>query len=113
MSGGNGRRIVRLFRPYRLRLSWLLTMILFSAALGVVPPFLLRDLLNNVLSKGAALDTHRLALLVAGMVAIPVITQAIGVAQTWQSNLVGQQVTGDRVCQYPPCRPDLVVVPPA
>ena len=95
MSGGNGRRIFRLFRPYRLRLSWLLTMILFSAALGVVPPFLLRDLLNNVLSKGAALDTHRLALLVAGMVAIPVITQAIGVAQTWQSNLVGQQVMHD------------------
>ena len=94
-SGGNGRRIVRLFRPYRLRLSWLLSMILFSAALGVVPPFLLRDLLNNVLNRGAALDTHRLALLVAGMVAIPVVTQAIGVAQTWQSNLVGQRVMHD------------------
>ena len=95
MSGGNGGRIVRLFRPYRLRLSWLLTMILFSAALGVVPPFLLRDLLNNVLPKGQNLDTHLLALLVAGMVAIPIVTQAIGVAQTWQSNLVGQQVMHD------------------
>ncbi len=95
MSGGNGRRIIRLFRPYRLRLSWLLTMILFSAALGVVPPFLLRDLLNNVLTRGPSLDTDRLALLVAGMVAIPIITQAIGVAQTWQSNLVGQQVMHD------------------
>jgi ATP-binding cassette, subfamily B, bacterial len=91
----NGRRIVRLFRPYRLRLSWLLTMILFSAALGVVPPFLLRDLLNNVLNQGTNLNTHKLALLVAGMVAIPVITQAIGVAQTWQSNLVGQKVMHD------------------
>jgi ATP-binding cassette subfamily B protein len=95
VSGGNGRRIIRLFRPYRLRLSWLLTMILFSAALGVVPPFLLRDLLNNVLPKGGNLDTHLLALLVAGMVAIPIVTQAIGVAQTWQSNLVGQQVMHD------------------
>jgi ATP-binding cassette subfamily B protein len=95
VSGGNGRRIVRLFRPYRLRLSWLLTMILFSAALGVVPPFLLRDLLNNVLPKGQNLDTHLLAVLVAGMVAIPIVTQAIGVAQTWQSNLVGQQVMHD------------------
>ncbi len=92
---GNGRRIVRLFRPYRLRLSWLLTMILFSAALGVVPPFLLQDLLNNVLPKGSQLDVHLLVLLVAGMVAIPVVTQAIGVAQTWQSNLVGQQVMHD------------------
>jgi len=83
VSGGNGGRIVRLFRPYRLRLSWLLTMILFSAALGVVPPFLLRDLLNNVLPQGQNLDTHQLAILVACMVAIPIITQAIGVAQTW------------------------------
>jgi ATP-binding cassette, subfamily B, bacterial len=91
----NGRRIVRLFRPYRLRLSWLLTMILFSAALGVVPPFLLRDLLNNVLNRGPHLDTTLLAYLVAGMVAIPVVTQAIGVAQTWQSNLVGQKVMHD------------------
>ena len=95
MRGGNGRRIVRLFRPYRLRLSWLLTMILFSAALGVVPPFLLRDLLNNVLPKGQHLDTQLLAILIAGMVAIPIVTQAIGVAQTWQSNLVGQQVMHD------------------
>jgi ATP-binding cassette, subfamily B, bacterial len=95
VNGGNGRRIIRLFRPYRLRLSWLLTMILFSAALGVVPPFLLRDLLNNVLTRGPALDTDRLAILVAGMVAIPIVTQAIGVAQTWQSNLVGQQVMHD------------------
>jgi ATP-binding cassette subfamily B protein len=70
-------------------------MILFSAALGVVPPFLLRDLLNNVLPQGAALDTRTLWLLVGGMVAIPIITQAIGVAQTWQSNLVGQQVMHD------------------
>ncbi len=95
MRDGNTGRIFRLFRPYRLRLSWLLTMILFSAALGVVPPFLLRDLLNNVLPMGQALDTQTLALLVAGMVAIPIVTQAIGVAQTWQSNLVGQQVMHD------------------
>src|SRR4029078_6596667 len=94
-AGRNARRSVRLFRPYRLRLSCLLTMILFSAALGVVPPFLLRDLLNNVLPQGQNLDTHQLAILVAGMVAIPIITQAIGVAQTWQSNLIGQQVMHD------------------
>ncbi|HEY2788059.1 MAG TPA: ABC transporter ATP-binding protein, partial [Gaiellales bacterium] len=57
--------------------------------------FLLRDLLNNVLSQGQSLDTGRLAILVGGMVVIPIITQAIGVAQTWQSNLVGQQVMHD------------------
>ena len=82
--------------PYRLRLSWLLHDDPVPAALGVVPPFLLRDLLNNVLSRGPALDTAPAGdLLVAGMVAIPIITRRIGVAQTWQSNLVGQQVMHD------------------
>ena len=90
-----GRRIIRLFRPYRLRLSGLLGMILISAALGVVPAFLLRDLLNNVLTQGSNIDTRQLNILVAGMVAIPIVTGAIGVAQTWQSNLVGQQVMHD------------------
>jgi ATP-binding cassette, subfamily B, bacterial len=89
------RRIVRLFRPYRLRLTGLLLMILVSAALGVIPAFLLRDLLNNVLTRGQHIDTGRLDLLVAGMVAIPIVTGAIGVAQTWQSNLIGQQVMHD------------------
>jgi ATP-binding cassette, subfamily B, bacterial len=94
-SESQTRRIVRLFRPYRLRLTGLLGMILVSAALGVVPAFLLRDLLNNVLTAGSNIDTRRLNLLVAGMVAIPIVTGAIGVAQTWQSNLIGQQVMHD------------------
>jgi ATP-binding cassette, subfamily B, bacterial len=89
------RRILRLFRPYRRRLSGLLLMILVSAALGVIPAFLLRDLLNNVLTQGHHINTRRLDLLVAGMVAIPIVTGAIGVAQTWQSNLIGQQVMHD------------------
>ena len=38
----NFRRIVSLFTPYRPRLSGLLALIVFSAALGVVPAFLLR-----------------------------------------------------------------------
>ena len=38
----NLRRIAGLFRPYRVRLSVVLGLILISAALGVVPAFLLR-----------------------------------------------------------------------
>ena len=48
-----------------------------------------------MLSQGDQLDTTRLTLLVAGMVVIPIVTGAIGVAQTWQSNLIGQQVMHD------------------
>jgi len=89
------RRIMALFRPYRTRLAGVLAMIAVSAGISLISPFLLRDLLDNVLSKGAHLDTTRLAVLVGGMVAIPIITGAIGVAQTWQSNLIGQQVMHD------------------
>jgi ATP-binding cassette subfamily B protein len=89
------RRILRLFRPYRMRLSGLLGMIVISAGISMISPFLLRDLLDNVLSQGSHLNTRTLTLLVAGMVAIPIVTGVIGVAQTWQSNLIGQQVMHD------------------
>jgi ATP-binding cassette subfamily B protein len=89
------RRILRLFYPYRLRLSGLLAMIVISAGISLISPFLLRDLLDNVLSQGSHLDTRTLTLLVGGMVAIPIVTGVIGVAQTWQSNLIGQQVMHD------------------
>ena len=71
-------------------------MILFSAALGVVPPLPAARPAEQRASPGARTSTPTpLDLLVAGMVAIPIITGAIGVAQTWQSNLVGQQVMHD------------------
>jgi len=89
------RRILRLFHPYRMRLAGLLGMIVISAGISLISPFLLRDLLDNVLSQGSHLDTRTLALLVGGMVAIPIVTGVIGVAQTWQSNLIGQQVMHD------------------
>ena len=89
------RRILRLFHPYRMRLSGLLGMIVISAGISMISPFLLRDLLDNVLSQGSNLDTRTLTLLVGGMVAIPIVTGVIGVAQTWQSNLIGQQVMHD------------------
>ena len=89
------RRILRLFHPYRMRLSGLLGMIVISAGISMISPFLLRDLLDNVLSQGSNLNTRTLTLLVAGMVAIPIVTGVIGVAQTWQSNLIGQQVMHD------------------
>jgi ATP-binding cassette subfamily B protein len=89
------RRILRLFYPYRIRLSGLLAMIVISAGISLISPFLLRDLLDNVLSQGSNLNTRTLTLLVGGMVAIPIVTGVIGVAQTWQSNLIGQQVMHD------------------
>jgi len=86
------RRLLRLFRPYRLRLGAVLFLILISAALGMVSPFLLRAVLDQAIPER---DTVLLAGLVAGMIVIAVATGALGVAQTLISNTVGQRVMHD------------------
>jgi ATP-binding cassette subfamily B protein len=85
-------RIVRLFRPYRGRLTTVLALIAFSATLGIASPFLLRDILDTAIPDR---NTTLLAWLVTGMVAISVATGALGVAQTYLSNHVGQRVMHD------------------
>src|SRR3979411_765656 len=86
------RRIARLFRPYRARLSAVLALILLSAGLGMVSPFLLRQVLDTAIPKR---DTTLLTWLVLGMIGISIATGALGVAQTWISNVVGQRVMHD------------------
>jgi ATP-binding cassette, subfamily B, bacterial len=96
----NFRRIVRLFRPYRLRLGAVSALIVFSAALGAVPAFLLREVLDTAIQVDpqtleASVRLGLLTALVAGMVAIPILTGALGVWQTLLSNQVGQSVMHD------------------
>jgi ATP-binding cassette subfamily B protein len=85
-------RIAALFRPYRRRLGAVLALIAISAGLGMVSPFLLRDVLDKAIPHG---DTTQLGWLVGGMIAISIATGVIGVGQTWLSNLVGQRVMHD------------------
>src|SRR2546430_591118 len=85
-------RIARLFRPYRARLTAVLALILVSAGLGLASPFLLRRILDHAIP---ARDKAELTLLVAGMIGVSIATGALGVAQTWLSNVVGQRVMHD------------------
>ena len=43
MRKANLRRVFALFRPYRLRLSAVLALILVSAGISMITPFLIRD----------------------------------------------------------------------
>src|SRR5215213_4450219 len=88
----NLRRIVRLFRPYRLRLAGVLALILISSAVGVVPALLVERVFNEALPKG---DLRLLNVLVAVMVGIAIGTGILGVIQTLLSNQVGQRVMHD------------------
>src|SRR3954471_21426630 len=68
----NGRRIVRLFRPYWRKLSFVCGLIFVSSALGVVSPFLLREILDTAFqvkpNGDAVVDLPLLTWLAGGMV---------------------------------------------
>ena len=58
----------------------------------MVPPFLLREVLDSAIPEK---DTSLLTMLVGGMIAVSIITGALGIAQTYLSNSVGQRVMHD------------------
>jgi len=68
----NLRRIFPLFRSYRAQLAVVCTLIVFSAALGVIPSFLLRGVLDTAIPRN---DVRLLTALVAGMILISVGTK--------------------------------------
>jgi ATP-binding cassette subfamily B protein len=88
----NLRRALALFRPYRPRLAAVLGLIVVSAVLGMLSPFLLRAVLDTALPEQ---DNALLTALVGGMIAIAVLTGVLGVYQTLISNQVGQRVMHD------------------
>jgi ATP-binding cassette, subfamily B, bacterial len=87
----NLRRIGRLFAPYKQRLGGVLLLIVASAVLGVVPAFLLQNLLEAIQRN----DTTSLSLNAGGIIAIAIVTGVLGVIQTLLSNQVGQRVMHD------------------
>ena len=85
-------RIVRLFAPYKVRLAAVIALIVVSAGLGMISPFLLRAVLDTALpDRNGPLLTE----LVLGMIAIAIVTAAITVWQTYISNVIGQRVMHD------------------
>ena len=88
----NLRRIFPLFRPYWRRLAAVCALIFFAAAIGVISPFLLREVLDVAIPED---NVRLLTWLVAGMVAIPIVSGVVMVFQTLLSNQVGQSVMHD------------------
>src|SRR5881296_1257888 len=87
----NLKRIGPLFLPYKLRLGGVLLLIVISAGLGVLPAFLLRNVLKAIFRD----DHAALSWNAGGMIAIAVVSGVLGVLQTLLSNQVGQRVMHD------------------
>ena len=91
----NLRRVGKLFRAYWGKLGTVAGLIVLSSALAVVSPFLLRAILNDAFDTKThppSVHVGLLSALVGGMIAISIISSAIGVIQSYISTEVGQSV---------------------
>jgi ATP-binding cassette subfamily B protein len=88
-------RILALFRPYRAQLALIVAAILVSSALSVVSALLVRAVFDDALFVAGGPDVGLLELLVAALVAIPLVTGVLSVAQTYLTNVVGNKVMQD------------------
>ncbi|WP_307062959.1 MULTISPECIES: ABC transporter ATP-binding protein [unclassified Streptomyces] len=86
------RRILRLFKPYRGRLTVVGLLVGASSLVAVATPFLLREILDVAIPQGR---TGLLSLLALGMILSAVVTSVFGVLQTLVSTTVGQRVMHD------------------
>ncbi|SDF23086.1 ABC transporter ATP-binding protein [Pseudonocardia oroxyli] len=83
------RRIGGLFAPHRGPIAVVTAIIAASSLVAMASPFLLRATIDVALPRQ---DLRLLAWLVAGMIGVAAVTAALGVAQTWISTRVGQEV---------------------
>ena len=86
------RRILDFFRPYRLQVVVVLVAILATSFLGLINPFLLQALIDQVI---VGQDYENLNLFVGLMIVIPIISGLIGVGQSYLNNVIGQNVMQD------------------
>ena len=83
------RRILALFAPHRVPIAIVIAIIVASSTVALAQPFLVRAIIDDALPHS---DIRLLILAVGGMLAVTIVTALLGVAQTWISTRVGQEV---------------------
>jgi ATP-binding cassette subfamily B protein len=90
------RRVATYARPYRLELAGMLGGILITSLLDLVPPLLLRDLINNALPQGNRPgNLTRLTFIGLAMVLLPLVSGLIDVGQRHLNAKVGEGLIYD------------------
>lgn len=79
-------------RPYAGLLSLVLVTIVLITLVSLVPPLLMRDLIDRAIPDE---DLGRVTVLGLAMVAIPIVNGVIGVAQRWASARAGEGIIFD------------------
>jgi len=86
------KRVAAYARPYWTKALLLMALIVATSLLSLIPPLLFRDLLDHALPNHDAARLNRLAL---GLLALPVATGLIQVAQRYLSSAVGEGIICD------------------
>jgi len=89
------KRIFALFAPHRVTLIVTIVLVLFSAALSVIPPLLTQRAFDEGLfPPGSVPNLGLLGALVGLMLAVYLVSALLGVWQTWLTATVGNTVMG-------------------
>ena len=91
------RRIGGLLAPYRASLVLVAVTIVVGSGLGIITPFLTQAVFDRALFPvdGGPVDLTLLGWLVGAMVAVPLLSAAIGVWQTYLTTSVGNRAMAD------------------
>src|ERR1700748_3448260 len=89
------RRVVPLFRPYRVQVAAVVGLIVLTSTIGIVNPLLIEAVFNKALFVPGGPNLRLLVILVTIMAVVPVVNGAIGILQTYQTTRVGQLVMRD------------------
>src|SRR5690348_12238492 len=86
------RRVAAYGRPYLRPTILMLLTVLGVTGVSLIPPLLMRDLIDHALPNR---DVGRLNLLALGMVAVPLLNGLLGVAQRYLGSRIGEGIIFD------------------
>ena len=86
------RRVLGYFAPYKTRSVYILLCIAATAVLGLIPPLLIRTIIDDAIPNK---DMSLLSILSMGMVIAALLSGFVSVGQNYLSNLIGQGVMYD------------------
>lgn len=92
VAPGTRARILRFLRPYRSRLALYLVCIAAAAAIGSVPPLLVRDLIDNGIGRR---DVSLVDVLAVAMVGLALATTALSLLNRWLASVIGERIIYD------------------
>lgn len=82
-------RVLALFKPHTGGIAAVVGLIVATSLLTVIQPFLVRETVDVAIPNQ---DVPLLLALVGGMIGLAIVTQGIGVVQTWMSTQIGQTI---------------------